>query len=218
MFFLMTLLAVQAQSEIPLTQAKPRTTTPWITNDDYPAEDARQHHEGTVGFTLQIDASGRATKCDVVASSGYPGLDNGACFLLMRRARFDPARDASGKAVASTFAGRFTWKLGKTPPTRSGVSGTAGSEAPPPPTALEVSVAALPAAYKQPAKAAVRFGADHRVSDCRIVESSGSAAVDRAACAQLRALASGPATKGTTSGPETETYTVSFRTDPPAKP
>lgn len=214
MFFLMTLLAAQAQSEIPLTKAKPRTTTPWITNDDYPAEDARQRHEGTVGFTLQVDASGRATKCDVIASSGYPGLDNGACFLLMRRARFDPARDADGKAVASSFPGRFTWKLGKTPPTRSGVSGTAGSEAPPAPTVLDVSVAALPTAYKQPAKAAVRFGADHRVSDCRIVETSGSAAVDQVACTQLRNLPAAPAVRPDV----TAEYIVSFQVDAAARP
>lgn len=168
MLLVIALLAGQAQDGLPLTRAKPRTTTPWITNDDYPTAEARQHHEGTVGFTLLVDEGGRATRCDITASSGYPGLDNRACFLLMRRARFDPAQDASGKAVAATFPGRFTWRLGNAKPTRNGVDGTAGSEAPPAPGVLEVVVAALPASYRQPVKAEIRFGPNRRVSECRI--------------------------------------------------
>lgn len=214
MLLVMALLAAQAQDVLPVTRAKPRTTTPWITNDDYPAVDARQHHEGTVAFTLQIDPSGHATKCDVTASSGYPGLDNGACFLLMRRARFDPARDASGKAVASNYPGRFTWRLGKAKPTRTGVDGTAGSKAPPPTGMLELVVAALPATYKQSAKAEIRFGPDRRVIECRIEESSGSAAVDKVACAQLRSLEDSSAG----SKAEAAEYIVSFRAEPVPRP
>lgn len=214
MLLVMALLAAQATDGEVAVKAVPRGTAPWITNDDYPVEEARQHHEGLVGVTLQIDVSGRATKCDVTASSGYPGLDNGACFLLMRRARFDPARDAGGNLVASTYAGRFSWRLGNAKPTRTGADGTAGSEAPPPPGMLELAVAALPSAHQQPAKAEIRFGPDHRVSECRIEESSGSAAADKVACAQVRSLADA----GPTSKTETAEYIVSFRAEPATRP
>lgn len=214
MLLVMALLAAQAQDVLPLVQAKPRTTTPWITNDDYPAADARQHHEGTVGFTLQIDPSGRATHCDVTASSGYPGLDNGACVLLLRRARFEPARDAGGKAVASNYPGRFTWRLGRGAPARNGVDGSAGSEAPPAPGVLDIAVAALPATYKQPVKAKLRFGEDRRVNDCSIEESSGNSAIDRVACGQARKLVvASPSHQG-----EAAEYVITFRVAPPAKP
>lgn len=213
MLLVIALRAAQAQDVVPLTRAKPRTTTPWITNDDYPAADARQHHEGTVGFTLLVDENGRATRCDITASSGYPGLDNGACFLLMRRARFDPARDASGKAVASAFPGRFTWHLGNAKPTRNGVDGSAGSEAPPAPGVLEVAVAALPATYRRPVKAQVRFGPSHRVLECTIEESSGNASVDVAACTQLRTLV--VSSKGSVA--DAAEYVVTFHAEPGAK-
>lgn len=206
--------AQQVPSANGLVQAKPRTTVPWITNDDYPAADARQHHEGTVGFALQIDASGRATRCDVTASSGYPGLDNGACVLLLRRARFDPARDAGGKAVASTFPGRFTWRLGKGAPARNGVDGSAGSEAPPAPGGLDIAVAALPTTYKQPVKAKLRFGEDRRVNECSIEESSGNSAIDQVACGQARKLiVASPSHQA-----ETAEYVITFRVGPPPKP
>lgn len=214
MLLVIALLAAQTQDVLPVTRAKPRTATPWITNDDYPAAEARQHHEGTVGFALLVDESGRATKCDVTASSGYPGLDNGACFLLMRRARFDPARDASGRAVASTFPGRFTWHLGNAKPTRNGVDGTAGSEPPPAPGVLEVAVATLPASYKQPVKAQVGFGPNHRVRECTIEESSGNASVDSAACTQLRTLV--VASPG--SSADAAEYVVPFHVESAAKP
>lgn len=187
---------------------------PWITNDDYPAADARQHHEGTVGFTLQIDASGRVTNCNVTASSGYPGLDNGACVLLLRRARFEPARDAGGKAMASSYPGKFTWRLGKGAPARNGVDGSAGSEALPAPGVLDITVAALPATYKQPVKAALRFGEDRRVNACTIEESSGNSAIDQVACSQARTLVVASASHRA----ETANYVITFRVAPPAKP
>ncbi|WP_440846549.1 energy transducer TonB [Sphingomonas sp. 22176] len=212
----MALLVAQATTEASV-KPTPKGDAPWITNDDYPSEEARVHHEGVVAFALQVDASGHAVKCDVTATSGYAGLDKQTCFLMMRRARFNPALE-HGVAVDSHVAGNFTWRLGKAPPYRIGVDGAVGVPAPVPPGSLQLTVAALPSDYRQATRAEVAFRSNHGVVDCRILESSGSVAIDRVACGQLRALAAAPASISGASAPKTAEYIVSFRTDAPAKP
>jgi hypothetical protein len=56
-----------------------------------------------------ITPSGRMSGCDVVRSSGSANFDNAACSRLLRESRFDPKRDASGKAVRSS--GEVTFQL-----------------------------------------------------------------------------------------------------------
>jgi TonB family protein len=56
-----------------------------------------------------ITASGRMTGCDIVRSSGSAEFDNAACSRLLRESRFEPKRDASGKAVRSS--GEATFQL-----------------------------------------------------------------------------------------------------------
>lgn len=83
----------------------------WVSNDDYPAAAIRAEQQGTVGFTLSVDAEGRPSDCVVTRTSGVALLDETACSLMMRRARFEPARDAEGKAIAARWSSRFRWEL-----------------------------------------------------------------------------------------------------------
>ncbi|MET0377319.1 MAG: energy transducer TonB [Rhizorhabdus sp.] len=83
----------------------------WVTNDDYPAAALRSESEGTTGVRLDVDASGKVSNCTVTSSSGSSLLDNTACSLLRRRARFNPAEDASGNKIPASWPGRFTWKM-----------------------------------------------------------------------------------------------------------
>ncbi len=85
----------------------------WVTNDDYPAAALRAEQQGTTVFRLDVDASGKVTNCTVTGSSGSAVLDNTACSLLKRRARFNPAEDASGNKIPAVFASRFRWELPK---------------------------------------------------------------------------------------------------------
>jgi hypothetical protein len=48
----------------------------------------------------------------VTASSGSPALDAQTCRLIWLRARFTPARDASGAPVTSTYQQRLVWRIG----------------------------------------------------------------------------------------------------------
>ena len=83
----------------------------YFSADDYPETAARRGIEGTTGFRLDIGADGRVTHCVVTISSGDPALDSATCSVLLSRAEYTPARDARGRAIASTDTGRVTWRL-----------------------------------------------------------------------------------------------------------
>ncbi|MBV9842887.1 MAG: energy transducer TonB [Sphingomonadaceae bacterium] len=94
--------------------AKPRGSfQELMSSDDYPPAALRNNEQGTVGFKLEVGADGRVTNCTVTSSSGFSDLDETACKLLTRRARFTPAKDASGNPMTDTFASRFTWQVPK---------------------------------------------------------------------------------------------------------
>ena len=83
----------------------------WVRNSDYPRKALRQQLEGTVEFTLDVNAHGCPTRCVVTRSSNVPILDEATCRLLMRRARFGPA-EKDGKRVPATYSNHFTWSFG----------------------------------------------------------------------------------------------------------
>lgn len=83
----------------------------WVTDDDYPPAALRSGDAGTVGFRLDVGPDGRVTDCTVTSSSGSSLLDQTACRLLQRRARFNPAEDENGNKIAAAFTSRFTWRI-----------------------------------------------------------------------------------------------------------
>jgi hypothetical protein len=85
----------------------------WVTNDDYPWAAIRAEQQGSVSFILLIDAAGVPLDCALTSSSGSLLLDNFTCDLLVTRARFNPARNAQGILVPSTWRSRFRWVLPK---------------------------------------------------------------------------------------------------------
>ena len=83
----------------------------WITTDDYPPSAIRAGEEGVVGIALQVGADGRPQSCSVTVPSGHASLDQATCRLYQRRARFAPARDDAGNAMAATYTDRVRWVL-----------------------------------------------------------------------------------------------------------
>lgn len=83
----------------------------WVGDADYPPPALRAHDEGTVAFSLYVTETGRVEHCRITTSSGSTLLDNTACNLLKRRARFEPAEDAAGTTLKSTYASRFKWSI-----------------------------------------------------------------------------------------------------------
>ena len=87
-----------------------RYSADWGGPPPYPAGPLRDGIEGTVGFTLQVDANGRPTDCAVTSSSGNVELDAFACSTLMKRAKFDP-KLVDGVPVPSTYSTSVRWVL-----------------------------------------------------------------------------------------------------------
>jgi TonB family protein len=83
----------------------------WIVNEDYPDEAIRNNEAGTVVALLKVGADGVATGCAIVDSSGSKTLDNQTCAIFGRRARYDPAIDATGKPVIGLAAVRIRWVM-----------------------------------------------------------------------------------------------------------
>ena len=137
----------------------------YVSESDYPPSALRERAEGTTGFTLGVGPDGRVTACTITASSGNAALDDAACSLMRRRARFTPARDAGGNPTADTVASRLTWRAPE-----------------PRPAAARDSAA--------PLRLLVTVGPTGEVTDCRPV-AGGSDEAARDACSAICARARG---------------------------
>jgi protein TonB len=92
--------------------ARPRNNPGrWVVDSDYRSSWLRQGLEGSASFALGIDATGKVTGCTLTRSTGHAVLDAATCELVTKRARFDAARDDTGKPVAGTFTGSITWNI-----------------------------------------------------------------------------------------------------------
>ncbi|MEV5023476.1 energy transducer TonB [Sphingobium sp. LMA1-1-1.1] len=111
------LLSLVIVAAAPVPSAAAHRATPlvspgtWLTDADYPRDAARAQIDGTTAFRLELDKAGVPQRCTITSSSGSALLDNATCDKLMIRARFTPAKDARGRAIADVYNGRITWRL-----------------------------------------------------------------------------------------------------------
>lgn len=87
-----------------------------FSTEDYPLQSIANAEEGTVAVLLRIDPAGHLADCVVDQSSGSTSLDLQTCRIFWLRARFDPARDKSGRAVESAVRQRIRWVLPEAEP------------------------------------------------------------------------------------------------------
>lgn len=87
-----------------------------IGRDDYPASAVRVRGTGTVYLRFTVAPSGRVSDCDVTRSSGNAALDETTCRLIIRRFRYRPARDGTGRPIAATIIGEHEWGMAPEPP------------------------------------------------------------------------------------------------------
>jgi len=83
----------------------------WVTQGDYKSSWIARNYEGTVGYRLSVGAGGRVDGCAITKSSGVSALDEATCQLITRRARFDPAMNAQGRATGGSYSGAVRWQL-----------------------------------------------------------------------------------------------------------
>lgn len=80
----------------------------WVHSSDYPKQ-LHNGESGTTRFRLHVNDKGLPQACDIVWSSGTPELDAKTCEVMLRRAKFYPARDGNGKPTKGYFSSRLMW-------------------------------------------------------------------------------------------------------------
>ena len=111
--------AQDVASPPPLSRADPRprgNPRLWANPNDYPSVALQQEIEGTTGFSVTVGPDGRVSYCVITASSGSPELDLATCTNVRRRARFEPALDASGTPTTGKYANRVRWQIPRSVP------------------------------------------------------------------------------------------------------
>jgi TonB family protein len=83
----------------------------WFSDEDYPRSSITKSSSGTVVAGLDIAEDGRLTACTVLATSGDKALDDRTCAVFMKRARYKPARDPSGKPIKMRIAQTLHWVM-----------------------------------------------------------------------------------------------------------
>jgi hypothetical protein len=108
---LLTHWGIDAAAHRSLTRRAAPTSDPgrWLTTNDYPAEMVRGNRSGVVHFRLMVDPQGKPSAC--VVQTGGSDFDKLTCNLLMKRARFLPALDAKGQAIASYYSNSVIWLM-----------------------------------------------------------------------------------------------------------
>lgn len=67
---------------------------------DYPAESLARREEGTVNLSFAIGPDGTASDCKILYATAPQRLRKQSCALVVARARYTPARDQAGVAIA----------------------------------------------------------------------------------------------------------------------
>ncbi len=83
----------------------------WITDADYPPSAQREERQGTSTIAFEINEQGRVENCRTTGSSGSSDLDDAACRLITRRARYSAALDTTGRPLRSNKTLSFRWRL-----------------------------------------------------------------------------------------------------------
>lgn len=81
----------------------------WISSADYPSALRTKGVSGIVRFRLDVDAAGKPSNCTVLAAFSDVAFKKVTCDKLMRKAQFQPAKDAAGTAVPSYWVSSVVW-------------------------------------------------------------------------------------------------------------
>lgn len=80
-------------------------------SDNYPAVAAMAAMERNVIATVEVGTDGRIGSCSAPGHFAYPQFVSSVCNVLRKGARFEPARDSEGKAVAAPYVVLVSFRL-----------------------------------------------------------------------------------------------------------
>lgn len=84
----------------------------WVSSEDYPTEAIRKGAQGVIPFRLIVGEDGVPTDCRLQRPTEPAEFNEVVCRILMKRARFEPALDASGKPIKSYWSSTFNFYIG----------------------------------------------------------------------------------------------------------
>lgn len=88
-----------------------QTPARWIVSSDYPMKMLTSGQPAVVEFRLSIGTNGVPTACHIQSTTRPKEFDDAVCKSVMRRARFDPALDATGTAIASYYRSTVRFQI-----------------------------------------------------------------------------------------------------------
>jgi TonB family protein len=161
----------------------------WVSTNDYPSRSLQMEEQGTTTFLLSIGTNGLVTRCTVTSSSGSADLDSATCTNITRRARFYPAQDERGRAIASTYVNRVNWRIPYDDYPQMPVAFDEGYPSAP----KSVNYAPFPSEADKPAGVnwsvaqtslglRLEIDATGAIASCSVNKSSNDAVLDKASC------------------------------------
>ncbi|TZG28866.1 hypothetical protein [Sphingomonas montanisoli] len=138
-----------AAAVVPTTPVEPNT---WFTSKDHPKTALQVTRRGQLDYAIDVAPDGTAIRCDTPV---HEGLDKDVCEIVMKRARFQPAKDDQGNAAFARHDVLVSFLM-------------PGSKGRPDRSKLTVKVDSLPAGVASPAYAKVAFMVDANgaISQC----------------------------------------------------
>ncbi len=83
-----------------------------IASGDYPSQALKELRGGRTRIAVLVDETGATKDCVVEEHSGVATIDAQTCIIVMKRSKFEPARDSAGKPVKSFLSYSFKWQIG----------------------------------------------------------------------------------------------------------
>lgn len=83
----------------------------WVVSKDYPKEALQSGQQAMTSFRMIVGADGLPESCNIQSATAGAGFRETACRAVMRRARFEPARDAQGNPRRSYWAETIHWVI-----------------------------------------------------------------------------------------------------------
>jgi hypothetical protein len=147
----MMFLALMAQ----LAAAQPIKYPSWFSYDDVPVALIPEGTMRRVAVRVLIRPNGSLQGCEVELSSGDPKIDVYTCGLILKRARYSPARWSDGSPTFGVVRLPVVWSVGDVRPSLG-------------PGDLEITENRLPKGVRSPAFVGTIFAADEqgRASSC----------------------------------------------------
>lgn len=140
-------LAAAAQLSAPV----PTNLGKWFSYEDVPSY-LLEKESGLwlVGVRINVASDGTVQNCAAEKSSGVADLDKLTCAIVLRRAKFSPARSIDGSVSSGVYRDSVQWSVGDAAADRLSISNPD----------LDIFVQSLPSKEKSPTLVRVMFAVD----------------------------------------------------------